>query len=225
MYLKKRDAFVKTPGDDRSINRVAGGGGEGRFGRLYKASSGREAWKELLKKNLMAKGMRTVWNDDCEYDGVEDRNAYCDHEGMGGTMAELKIIQVGILTAYTGKEALKEAYPKARPYIINRAGYAGIQRYAQVWAGDNLTDWETVKFNIATLIGMGLSGMSNAGCDIGGLWVQAAKASCCSAGSRMGFSSCVSVSIQRTMTRQLPSHGCMKKICRMCRRHMRSVIG
>ena len=56
--------------------------------------------------------MRTVWNDNCEYDGVEDRNAYCDHEGMGGTMAELKIIQSNMM-AYTGKEALKEVYPKA----------------------------------------------------------------------------------------------------------------
>ena len=156
---------MKTP-DKTEDYRGRWWGGEGRFVDFTKPS-GREAWKELLKKNLMAKGMRTVWNDNCEYDGVEDRNAYCDHEGMGGTMAELKIIQSNMM-AYTGKEALKEVYPKARPYIINRAGYAGIQRYAQVWAGDNLTDWKTVKFNIATLIGMGLSGMSNAGCDIGG---------------------------------------------------------
>lgn len=163
--FEQYDAFVKTP--DKAEDYVGRWwGGEGRFVDFTK-KAGRDAWKELLKKNLMAKGMRTVWNDNCEYDGVEDRNAYCDHEGMGGTMAELKIIQSNMM-AYTGKEALKEVYPKARPYIINRAGYAGIQRYAQVWAGDNLTDWRTVKFNIATIMGMGLSGMSNAGCDIGG---------------------------------------------------------
>ncbi|MEI3186742.1 MAG: TIM-barrel domain-containing protein [Lachnospiraceae bacterium] len=63
---------------------------------------------------------------------------------------------------------LAEVYPGERPYIINRAGYAGIQRYAQVWGGDNLTDWRTVKFNIATIMGMGLSGCANMGCDIGG---------------------------------------------------------
>ena len=138
--FEQYDAFVKTP--DKAEDYVGRWwGGEGRFVDFTK-KAGRDAWKELLKKNLMAKGMRTVWNDNCEYDGVEDRNAYCDHEGMGGTMAELKIIQSNMM-AYTGKEALKEVYPKARPYIINRAGYAGIQRYAQVWAGDNLTDWRT----------------------------------------------------------------------------------
>ena len=33
-------------------------------------------------------------------------------------------------------------------------GFAGVQRYAQVWGGDNLTDWNTVKFNLATIMGM-----------------------------------------------------------------------
>lgn len=163
--FEENNAFVKTP--DGAADYVGRWwGGEGRFVD-FTGKAGRETWKKLLKENLMAKGMRTVWNDNCEYDGIEDRTAFCEKEGQGGTMAELKIIQSNMM-AYTGKEALAEMYPEARPYIINRAGFAGIQRYAQVWAGDNLTDWRTVKFNIATLMGMGLSGMTNAGCDIGG---------------------------------------------------------
>ena len=102
-------------------------------------------------------GTKTVWNDNCEMDGVEDRDAYCDFEGAGGTMAELKILHSNLM-AFLGKQAIADVYPGERPYIINRAGYAGIQRYAQVWGGDNLTDWRTVKFNIATIVGMGLSG-------------------------------------------------------------------
>lgn len=82
-----------------------------------------------------------------------------------------------------------EVYPGERPYIINRAGYAGIQRYAQVWGGDNLTDWRTVKFNIATILGMGLSGCSNMGCDIGGFAGRLRRLSCCSAGCRTACSS------------------------------------
>ncbi len=108
----------------------------------------------------------TVWNDNCEFDG-EDRNALCDCDGRKKTMAEMKIIHSNMM-AYVGKQALAEMYPNERPYIINRAGYAGIQRYAQVWGGDNLTDWRTVKFNIATILGMGLSGCANMGCDISG---------------------------------------------------------
>ncbi len=127
----------------------------------------RECWKQLLEDNILKMGTKTVWNDNCEMDGVEDRNAYCVKEGMGGTMAELKIIHSNMM-AYLGRQAIAEVYPNERPYIINRAGYAGIQRYAQVWGGDNLTDWRTVKFNIATILGMGLSGCANMGCDIGG---------------------------------------------------------
>ena len=115
----------------------------------------------------MLKGTKTVWNDNCEFDGVEDREAFCDNNGLGGTMAELKIIHSNLM-AFTAIQAIKNIYPNERPYVINRAGYAGIQRYAQVWGGDNLTDWRTLKFNILTILGMGLSGCANMGCDIGG---------------------------------------------------------
>ena len=105
-----------------------------------------------------------MWNDNCEYDGIEDRDAFCEFENIEKeAIAELKIIHSNMM-AYTAKEALAEVYPEERPYIINRAGFAGIQRYAQVWDGDNLTDWRTVKFNIATILGMGLSGIANTGC-------------------------------------------------------------
>lgn len=167
-YMKtfqENDVFVKTPDcKDDYIGRWWGG-----YGRFFDftGKKGRDTWKELLKKTLLEKGSMTVWNDNCEYDGVEDRNAYCDCDGRGGTMAELKIIHSNLM-AYVGREALAEVYPNERPYITNRAGYAGIQRYAQVWGGDNLTDWRTVKFNIATIMGMGLSGVANTGCDIGG---------------------------------------------------------
>lgn len=163
--FKKNDVFVKTPdGSEDYIGRWWGG-----YGRFvdFTGAKGRDTWKELLKETLLRKGSMTVWNDNCEFDGVEDRNALCDCDGRKKTMAEMKIIHSNMM-AYVGKQALAEMYPNERPYIINRAGYAGIQRYAQVWGGDNLTDWRTVKFNIATILGMGLSGCANMGCDIGG---------------------------------------------------------
>ncbi len=163
-YVKeyeKNDAFIKNPdGNGDYIGRWWGG-----YGRFvdFIGENGRNTWKELLKKEILGRGATTVWNDNCELDGVEDRNARCGD----GDMAELKIVHSNMM-AYLAKQAIAEVYPNERPYIINRAGYAGIQRYAQVWGGDNLTDWRTVKFNIATITGMGLSGVANMGCDIGG---------------------------------------------------------
>ena len=164
-YYKQRDAFIKTPdGSDDYYGRWWGG--KGRF-IDFTGPAGREAWKHLLEENILRKGTKTVWNDNCEMDGIEDRDAQCDFEGAKGTMAELKIIHSNMM-AYVAIQALRDVYPNERPYVINRAGFAGIQRYAQVWGGDNLTDWRTVKYNIATIMGMGLSGCANMGCDIGG---------------------------------------------------------
>lgn len=163
--FEKNDVFIKNP-DGNGDYYGRWWGGEGRFFD-FTGEKGRNTWKELLKKNVLELGAKTVWNDNCEMDGVEDRDAQCDFEGEKGTMADLKIMHSNLM-AYVGKQALAEVYPGERPYIINRAGFAGIQRYAQVWGGDNLTDWRTVKFNIATILGMGLSGCANMGCDIGG---------------------------------------------------------
>lgn len=163
--FEERNVFIKTP-DGREDYYGRWWGGTGRFFD-FTGEAGRSTWKQLLKENVLELGAKTVWNDNCEMDGVEDREAQCDFEGKKGTMAELKILHSNLM-AYVGKQALAEVYPGERPYIINRAGFAGIQRYAQVWGGDNLTDWRTVKFNIATILGMGLSGCANMGCDIGG---------------------------------------------------------
>ena len=163
--FEKADAFVKDPeGKEAYVGRWWGGAG--RFVD-FTSSRGRETWAKLQKEALLSKGIHTIWNDNCEYDGVEDRNARCDKEGMGGTMAELKIIQSNMM-ALMACDALRDFYPGERPYVTNRAGYAGIQRYAQVWGGDNVTDWRTLKYNVALILGMGLSGVSNTGCDIGG---------------------------------------------------------
>ena len=174
-YYYEQDALVKLPAAEEAAAVAAGEspyyvgrwwGGPGNFVD-FTGPKGRQAWTKLLQEKILGYGATTVWNDNCEYDGVEDRNAQVAAEGLGGTMAEYKIIQSNMM-AYTAKHALAETYPNERPYIINRAGYAGIQRYAQVWGGDNLTAWATLKFNVATILGMGLSGVANMGCDIGG---------------------------------------------------------
>ncbi len=164
-YYEQKDAYIKTA-DGKSPYYGRWWGGTGRF-IDFTGEKGRQAWKELLKTTILEKGTKTVWNDNCEMDGVEDKEAKCDFEGKTGDMAQLKIIHSNMM-AYLGCDAISEVYPNERPYVINRAGYAGIQRYAQVWGGDNITSWDTVKYNIATIVGMGISGCANMGCDIGG---------------------------------------------------------
>lgn len=66
---------------------------------------------------------------------------------------------------YHGLEKLN---PGKRPFIVGRAGYPGVQRYAAVWTGDNSSLWEHLELSISMGIGLSLSGISFFGPDAGG---------------------------------------------------------
>lgn len=66
------------------------------------------------------------------------------------------------------REALAEKDKNLRPYILSRGGYSGIQKYAQTWSGDTVSSWDTLRYNIATILGMSMSGVPNYGTDVGG---------------------------------------------------------
>ncbi|ERJ13878.1 glycoside hydrolase family 31 protein [Haloplasma contractile] len=55
-----------------------------------------------------------------------------------------------------------------RPFVLTRAGYSGIQKYATVWTGDNRSSWEHLEMTLPMCLNLGLSGISNCGPDIGG---------------------------------------------------------
>lgn len=59
----------------------------------------------------------------------------------------------------------------ARPFIITVDGWAGTQRYAAVWTGDQTGGlWEYIRFHIPTYIGSGLSGQPNITSDMDGIF-------------------------------------------------------
>jgi alpha-glucosidase len=66
---------------------------------------------------------------------------------------------------YDGLLALK---PNQRPFVLTRATYAGGQRYASTWTGDNSSTWNHLRMSTPMLLNLGLSGFSMAGDDIGG---------------------------------------------------------
>lgn len=59
----------------------------------------------------------------------------------------------------------------ARPFIISVDGWAGTQRYATIWTGDQTGgDWEYIRYHIPTFIGAGLSGQPNITNDVDGIF-------------------------------------------------------
>lgn len=165
--MKEKGMFVKaSDSDEPGVG--TWWGGKGVFVDFTRKET-RENWKAMLKEHVLDYGTCSIWNDNCEYDSMVDKDSRCDFEGKGGTIGQLKSVMSNIMCHITD-EAVHETFDNTRPYIVCRSGHCGIQRYAQTWAGDNLTCWEALKYNIATILGMGLSGVASQGCDIGGFY-------------------------------------------------------
>lgn len=158
------DAYIKTP-DGQADQEDQYWGGAAHFVD-FTSESGRATWSKFMTKQLLSLGITSIWNDNNEYE-INETAAKVDADGVHATIGEVKPIMPTMM-AKTAQKAIADYDPNVRPYLINRAGFAGIQRYAQTWAGDNRTSWTNVKYNIPTILGMGLSGVANQGCDIGG---------------------------------------------------------
>ncbi|MBO5503871.1 MAG: DUF4968 domain-containing protein, partial [Lachnospiraceae bacterium] len=141
-------------------------GGPGSFFD-FTSPAARELWKKYLTREVIAKGTDSVWNDNCEYDSLADLDARCEYDGAGGTIRSLKPL-MSTLMCRIGAEAVRECRQGTRPYVVCRSGSTGIQKYSQNWTGDNVTGWDSLYWNLPTILGEGLSGQPNTGADIGG---------------------------------------------------------
>ncbi|BCU67053.1 alpha-glucosidase [Sulfolobales archaeon HS-7] len=54
------------------------------------------------------------------------------------------------------------------PFVLSRAGYAGIQKYAAIWSGDERESYSDLKLQIPIMLGLSISGVPYVGFDIGG---------------------------------------------------------
>jgi alpha-glucosidase len=91
------------------------------------------------------------------------------HDARHGDRRHLEVHNVYALgMAQAAYEGLRELAPERRPFLLTRAGAAGIQRYAAVWTGDNSSYWAHLELSIAMLLGLGLSGVAFTGADVPG---------------------------------------------------------
>lgn len=83
--------------------------------------------------------------------------------GAGYSFGLNGVADVGHIMPYYGNNA--------RPFIISLDGWAGTQRYAGIWSGDQTGgNWEYIRFHIPTYIGSGLSGQPNICSDMDGIF-------------------------------------------------------
>jgi alpha-glucosidase len=130
-------------------------------------------WWGTLYKGLLEDGVRGIWNDMNEPSVFDSKNKtfpldvqHKSDEGSGEHRQYHNIY--GMQMARSTFEGLFKLRPNERPFVLTRAGYSGIQKYATVWTGDNQSKWEYLKLGIPICLNMGLSGVAFVGNDIGG---------------------------------------------------------
>jgi alpha-glucosidase len=65
-------------------------------------------------------------------------------------------------------DGLRRLRPNERPFVLTRAAYAGTQRYAATWTGDNISTWNHLRMSTPLMLNLGLSAYPMVGTDIGG---------------------------------------------------------
>jgi alpha-glucosidase len=123
-------------------------------------------WQQGLREQILANGIDSAWNDNNEY-AIFNEDAACAGFGRKAPLDLLRPVQ-SLLMTRASFEGQARANASERPFTVTRSGCPGIQRYAQTWSGDNSTNWESLRWNLRTGLGMSLSGMFNTGHDVGG---------------------------------------------------------
>ena len=57
-----------------------------------------------------------------------------------------------------------------RPFILTRSAFAGSQRYAAIWTGDNTAEWGHLEASIPMCLSLSVAGMGFCGADVGGFF-------------------------------------------------------
>ena len=118
-------------------------------------------------------GIAGIWNDMNEPSDFVDQtgknqlDVVSEDEGEKTTHAKNRNT-FALLMSRATYEGLERLRPHRRPYVITRAAYAGIQRYATMWTGDTNSTWDSLALNIPMFTSLGLSGEPFVGSDVGG---------------------------------------------------------
>lgn len=159
-HRKNKDLFIPRvwPGDSVFVD--------------YTRADARRWWGDLHRA-YTDNGIAGIWNDMNEpadfvdQTGKNQRDVVSYDEGDNTTHAKNRNV-FALLMARATYEGLARLQPDRRPFVITRAGYAGIQRYSTMWTGDTNSAWESLALNVPMFTTLGLSGEPFVGSDVGG---------------------------------------------------------
>lgn len=160
---KEKNLFLKDSKNKTLVVDYWGGAGSYMD---FKNPDTQKWWKEKIKEHFFENGIYGIWNDNNEYEIFESHNQSGFEHQMANIMSKLSCQAYSEWVASTESTASEGE----SAWILSRSGYAGIQKYAQSWTGDNYSNWKSLQFDNAILSSCGLSGLIHMGVDIGGFW-------------------------------------------------------
>jgi alpha-glucosidase len=168
------DEFVKNPDGSVYTGRVWPGPSV--FPDFTRQQT--RAWWGALYGDLRHSGVDGFWNDMNEPSIFDSPTATMpenvvhriDEPGFVSRTAphgEIHAIY-GMENSRGTYEGLRKLDPNSRPFVLTRATYAGGQRYAATWTGDNSSSWNHLRLATPMLENLGISGFAFSGADAGG---------------------------------------------------------
>jgi alpha-glucosidase len=166
----KNDAFVKTHDGPLYVGKVWPG--DSVFPD-FTLSRVRDWWGGLYK-NFVDMGVAGFWNDMNEPATFQTLSKTMPldnvHRLDDGTTLDHRAIHnvFGMQNVRATDEGLLKLKPDERPFVLTRAAYAGAERYAATWTGDNSATWNHIGMSVPQIMNLGLSGYDMVGADVGG---------------------------------------------------------
>jgi alpha-glucosidase len=135
-------------------------------------------WWGTLYQQFVRDGVAGFWNDMNEPSvfntpnktmplDVVHRIASDSFTTRNATHAEIHNVY-GMENSRATFDGLRKLSPDERPFVLTRATFAGGQRYAATWTGDDSSTWNHLRMTAPMLKNLGLSGFSFVGADVGG---------------------------------------------------------
>lgn len=134
----------------------------------FTSEKGRNFWKNEMKF-FNDNGVKGIWNDMNEiatWGQKMPSNIIFDFEGRKTSLLEGRNVYALEMTRSSYEGA--RMFSNERPFVLTRAGYAGLQRYTAIWTGDNRSEDDHMLLGIRLINSLGLSGVPFTGMDIGG---------------------------------------------------------
>jgi len=112
-------------------------------------------WNDMNEPSIFKNDQSTFPKSLIHYGNVENREVHNLY---------------GLLNAASTQKGLINRNPgnNIRPFVLTRSFFAGVQRYAWTWSGDNTASWEHLSVSIPMVLASGICGMPFNGADVGG---------------------------------------------------------